>query len=89
MERVKKSTEISGWYSKEKLNPEEQAARMAEINKWYDKQHKMNYRTVPLEIPGKMLAALGKLAMDRQIQFSEFIEDILAEYLRNNEINWQ
>ncbi|MBW2305605.1 MAG: hypothetical protein JRG73_01620 [Deltaproteobacteria bacterium] len=88
MEEGKKRLEISGWYAKEKLSPEEHAARMAEINTWYDKQHTMNYRTVPLEIPGKMLATLGRMAMDHQIQFSDFIEGILDEYLTNKGISW-
>jgi NAD-dependent dihydropyrimidine dehydrogenase PreA subunit len=48
----------------------------------------MNYRTVPLEIPGKVIADLGKLAMEQKAEFSEFIEGILAEYLegRWNEV---
>jgi hypothetical protein len=33
----------------------------------------MNYRTVLLEIPGKMIADLGKLAMEQKAEFSEFI----------------
>jgi hypothetical protein len=46
----------------------------------------MNYRTVPLEIPGKMLAALGKLSIERKIEFSVFIEGILDEYLQKQGI---
>ena len=77
----KKTKDVSGWYPKAKLSPKEQAVRAAEIDSWYEKRHTMNYRTVPLEIPGKMLAALGKLAMEQKVEFSEFIEGILAEYL--------
>jgi hypothetical protein len=89
MEKRKKRGDVSGWYVKEKLSPEENAARIADINNWYEKQHSMNYRTVPLEIPGKMLAALGKMALDQNIQFSEFIEGILDEYLTRTGTRWR
>jgi len=91
MQREKKSKgrEISGWYSTEKLTPEEHAARMEDIDAWYEKRNVLNYRTVPIEVPGKMLAALGKLALDQQIQFSEFVERIFDEYLSQRGINWQ
>ena len=81
MENKRKRGDISGWYAKEKLSPEEEAARMAEVNGWYEKQHTMNYRTVPVELPGKMLAALGKMALEQKKQFSEFIEEVFDEYL--------
>ena len=81
-----KRTDVSGWYVKEKLSPEEEVARLAEIDAWYEKRHTMNYRTVPLEIPGKMLAALGKLSIERKIEFSVFIEEILDEYLKKQGI---
>jgi hypothetical protein len=81
-----KGKDVSGWYVKEKLSPEEEAARLAEIDAWYEKRHTMNYRTVPLEIPGKMLAALGKLSIERKIEFSVFIEGILDEYLQKQGI---
>lgn len=88
MGKAKKRGEISGWYAKEKRSPEEQAARIAEVNAWYEKQYTMNYRTVPLEIPGKMLAALGRMALDQKMPFSEFIEGILDEYLKKKGISW-
>ncbi len=81
-----KGQDVSGWYVQEKLSREEEAARLAEIDAWYEKRHTMNYRTVPLEIPGKMLAALGKLAIERKIEFSVFIEGILDEYLQKQGI---
>jgi len=89
MEKGKKRGDISGWYAKEKLSPEEHAARTADVDAWYEKQHTMNYRTVPLEIPGKMLATLGRLAIEQEMQFSEFIEGILDEYLAKKEIPWR
>lgn len=84
-----KEKEISGWYAKKELTPEEKAAQMREIERWYERKHKLNYRTVPLEIPGKMMLTLGKLAMDQDGTFSEFIEGILEAYLRQKKINWR
>ena len=81
MDKGKKPKVVSGWYAKDDLSPKAQAARAAEIEGWYEKRHTMNYRTVPLEIPGRMLAALGKLAIEQKVEFSEFIEGVLAEYL--------
>lgn len=89
MDNGKKRGDISGWYAKKKLSPEEHAARMADVNAWYEKQHAMNYRTVPIEIPGKMLAALGKLAMEQKVPFSEFIEEILDQYLKRQGTPWR
>lgn len=88
-EEKKKRDEISGWYVKEKLTPQEHAAKMASIDEWHTKRHTLNYRTVPVEIPGKMLAALGKLALEQQMQFSEFVERILDDYLTQRGIDWQ
>ncbi len=50
---------------------------------------RLNYRTVPLEIPGKMMLALGRIAMDQGISFSEFIEGILEAYLRQKKVHWK
>lgn len=77
-----KEKEISGWYSQKELTPEEKAAQMRAVEKWYEKKHRLNYRTVPLEVPGKMLLALGKMALKRGIPFGDFMEGILAEYLK-------
>jgi hypothetical protein len=44
---------------------------------------------VPIEIPGKMLAAIGKMALEEKIQFSEFVERILDEYLMQKGIKWR
>jgi len=85
----KKREDISGWYVKEKIDPREHAARMADNDDWYKKRHTFNYRTVPIEIPGKMLAAIGKMALEEKIQFSEFIEGILDAYLTQKGITWR
>ncbi len=74
--------EISGWYQQKESTAEEKAAQMREIGRWYEKKLRRNYRTVPLEIPGKMMLALGKMARSRGVSFSEFIEEILNQYLR-------
>jgi len=88
-EKKKTREDISGWYVTEKLSPQQRAARMAHIDEWHEKLHTLNYRTVPLEIPGKMLVALGKLALEEKVQFSEFVERILDEYLTQRGINWE
>lgn len=88
-EKKKAREDISGWYVTEKLTPQQRTARMTHINEWHEKLHTLNYRTVPLEIPGKMLAALGKLALEEKVQFSEFVERILDEYLTQRGINWE
>jgi hypothetical protein len=89
MERKGKDKEISGWYVQEKLTPEEKAAQMRAIGDWYEKKHRLNYRTVPLEVPGKMMLALGKLALEKGMNFSELIEEVLDGYLRANKIPWR
>ncbi len=89
MERKGKEKEISGWYVQEKLTAEEKAAQMRAIGDWYEKKHRLNYRTVPLEIPGKMMLALGRLALEKGMNFSEFIEEVLADYLRGKRVHWK
>jgi hypothetical protein len=89
MGKAKKKESISGWYAKEQLSQQERDAKMAAIEAWYEKRHTMNYRTVPLELPGKMLAALGKMGMDQGMQISEFIEGILGDYLKKKKVKWQ
>jgi hypothetical protein len=77
-----KKKEVSGWYSQKAQTPEERAAEMRQVEAWYEKKNRLNYRTVPLEIPGKMMLALGRLAQEKGVNFSEFIEGILGDYLR-------
>jgi hypothetical protein len=80
---------ISGWYVQEELTASEKAAQMQALERWYEKRHRLNYRTVPLEIPGKMMLALGRMAMDQGVSFSEFIEGILEAYLRQKKVQWK
>jgi hypothetical protein len=88
-EHAKKNKGISGWYAQKALTPQEKNAQLQVIEKWYEKRYRLNYRTVPLEIPGKMMLALGKIALDQEMSFSEFIEGILDEYLRQKKVNWK
>jgi len=89
MERKGKEKEISGWYARKEQNPDEVAAELRETERWYEEKQRLNYRTVPLEIPGKMMLALGKRALDQGVPFSEFIEGILDSYLRQKKIHWK
>ncbi len=89
MAQAKEKGPVSGWYAKENLTQEERDAKMAAIEAWYEKRCTMNYRTVPLELPGKMLAALGKMGLDQGIQISEFVEGILQDYLKKKKVKWQ
>ncbi len=82
METKGRQKEISGWYAQVEETAEEKAARLRATEDWYEKRHRLNYRTVPLEIPGKMMLALGRMALDQGVSFSEFIEGILDSYLR-------
>ena len=87
MDQKVKSKEISGWYAHEEMTKAEKVSQMREIERWYEKRHRLNYRTVPVEIPGKMMLALGRMAMKQQISFSQFIEKILEDYLRRDKGN--
>jgi hypothetical protein len=89
MERKTMKKEISGWYVQKELTPVEKAAQMQAVERWYEKRQRLNYRTVPLEIPGKMMLALGRIALDQGISFSEFIEGILDAYLRQKKVHWK
>ena len=89
MERKEKEKEISGWYTQKQRSPEEMAAETRATEKWHEKKHILNYRSVPLEIPGKMMLALGKMALGKGMDFSQFIEEILDGYLRQKRINWK
>ena len=89
MAQAKAKEKVSGWYAKETLSQEERDAKMAAINAWYEKRHTMNYRSVPLELPGKMLAAIGKMSMDQNIELSDLIEEIIDEYLKKKGIKWR
>ena len=84
----KKAADISGWYARPRATPEERKG----IEDWYEKRARLNYRTMPVEAPGKMILALGELARDRGMdgsRFNDFIEGILDEYLRQQGVDWR
>ena len=89
MENKTVKKEISGWYVQEELTASEKAAQMKAVERWYEKRSRLNYRTVPVEIPGKMMLALARIAMDQGLSFSEFIEGILEAYLRQKKVRWK
>jgi len=89
MERKGEEQEVSGWYAQKEKTAEEIAAEMRAAGQWYEKRHRLNYRTVPVEIPGKMMLALGKMALDQGVTFSGFIEEILESYLKQEKVNWK
>ena len=87
MAEKKKLEEISGWYIKEKLTPEEQKEKTEEVQAWWDRRVKLHYRQLVAEIPAKMNLELGKLAYKAGKTFPEFVEVILADYMRNQGYN--
>jgi len=89
MERKTIKKDISGWYVQKELTPAEKAAQMQAVERWYEKRSRLNSRPVPVEIPGKMMLALGRIAMDQGVCFSEFIEGILEAYLRQKKVHWK
>jgi hypothetical protein len=84
MDQKVKEKEISGWYAHQEMTKAEEASQMRKVERWYEKRHRLNYRTVPVEIPGKMMLTLGRMAMKQQISFSQLIEKILESYLREH-----
>ena len=80
-----KKKEVSGWYAKSELT----AAERSKTDEWFKKMIDLNYRTLPVEIPGKMLLELGKLAKQKNMAFNDFIEQILGEYLDKQGISWK
>ncbi len=81
-----KRKEISGWYGQRQMTPGERADEERRIDAWYDRAQRLNYRTAPVEIPGKMMLDLGREAREKGVSFSEFVEGILAEYLRSSKM---
>ena len=80
MNEKKKAEIISGWYPKSIAAPrqltEDETKR---VNEWFDRLIKGNYKRLSAEIPGKMMLALGKMAKEKGMPFTDFIEEILRE----------
>ncbi len=86
---LKKTTEISGWYSKGKPSEAEKAELRRRVDEWLDRRIELNYRQIVVEAPGKMILVLGRMAQEMDVPFGDFIESILAEYLERQQIDWR
>jgi len=90
MSEKKKSEEVSGWYPRSIATPRELTEDEAKkVDEWFDRLIKGNYKRISAEIPGKMMLALGKMAKERDVSFTDFIEGILGEYLEKQGIDWK
>ena len=89
-EKKEKTEGISGWYPKSIAAPRELTQDEAKkVDEWFDRLIMGNYKRLPAEIPGKMMLALGKMALEKGAPFTDFIEGILGEYLEKQGIDWQ
>jgi len=90
MSERKKAEGISGWYPKSIAAPraltEGEAKR---VDEQFDRLIKGNYKRLSAEIPGKMMLALGKIALEKGMPFTDLIEGILREYLEKQGIDWK
>jgi len=85
-----KAERVSGWYPKSiaasKTLTKEEAEK---LDGWFDRLITGNYKRISAEIPGKMMLALGRIAQEKGVPFTDFIEGILAEYLEKQGVNWK
>ena len=88
-DKRKSVKEISGWYIKEKLTPEERERKEREINEWWGRRVELHYKNVVAEIPAKMNLELAKIAYKMDKTFPELIEMILADYMKSQGIDPQ
>ena len=89
-EKREKTEGVSGWYPRSIAAPKELTEDEArKVCERFDRLIKGNYKRLPAEIPGKMMLALGKMALEKGMSFSDFIERILGEYLEKQGIDWQ
>jgi hypothetical protein len=79
----KKVKEISGWYVKEELTPEERAAKERAINEWWARRTELHYKNVVAEIPAKMNLDLGVEAYKLGKTFPELVEIILSDWMKS------
>ena len=90
MSEKRKAETVSGWYPKSTAAPRALTAEEAKReDEWFDRLIKGNYKRLSAEIPGKMMLALGKIALEKGVPFTDLIEGILAEYLEKQGIDWQ
>ena len=90
MSEKKKAEEVSGWYPRSIAAPRELTEdEVKKVDEWFDRLIDGNYKRLPAEIPGKMMLALGRMAKEKGVPFTDFIEGILAEYLERQGIDWK
>ncbi len=90
MNEKKKAEAVSGWYSKSTTSPKKLTEDEAKkVDKWFDRLIEGNYKRLPAEIPGKMMLALGKIASEKNVSFTDLIERILRDYLKKEGIDWE
>ncbi|MFC1995501.1 hypothetical protein ACFLVM_01305 [Chloroflexota bacterium] len=89
MSEKKKTGAISGWYSKSTTSNKLTDDEAKRVDEWFDRLIDGNYKRLPVEIPGKMMLTLGKMAKEKDIPFTDFVEGILAEYLGKQGIDWR
>lgn len=78
---------VSGWYARPVRTEKDEAADREAANKWYEERMRLNYRSLPVEVPGKVLLELGKMAQAKGVPFADFVEGILVEYLQKKGIH--
>ena len=89
-EKKEKAEGISGWYPTSVAAPKELTQDEAKkVDEWFDRLIKGNYKRLSAEIPGKMMLALGKMALEKGVPFTDLIEGILREYLERQGIDWK
>ena len=90
MSEKKKAEGVSGWYPKSIAAPRQLTEEEAKkVDEWFDRLIEGNYKRLSAEIPGKMILALGKIAQEKGVLFTGFIEGILEEYLERQGIDWK
>jgi len=70
-EKKEKTEGVSGWYPRSIAAPkaltEEETKR---VDEQFDRLIKGNYKRLSAEIPGKMMLALGKMALEKGVPFT-------------------
>ena len=90
MSEKKKAETVSGWYPKSITAPRKLTEdETSKIDEWFDRLIEGNYKRLPAEIPGKMMLALGKIAREKNVSFTDLIEGILSDYLKKEGIDWE
>jgi len=89
MSEKKKTEAVSGWYPKSTAQRKMTVDEAKRVDEWFDRLINGNYKRISAEIPGKMILALGKIALEKGTPFTELIEGILREYLEKQGIDWE